>query len=77
MELSAKNLNLITRAVKYLLCELHIRQMTAIKREALSSADTTIDVEYITSLEQEIADYTQLHKELKTCKTYIKYPLSD
>ena len=77
MELSAKNLKLISRAVKYFLAELRIKQMDAIKEVAISSADGPIDGEVAADLVQDIADYTQLHKELDTCIKYSKYPISD
>lgn len=77
MELSAKNLKLISRAVKYFLAELRIKQMDAIKEVAISSADGPIDGEVAADLVQDIADYTQLHRELDTCLQYSKYPLSD
>lgn len=77
MELSAKNLKLISRAVRYFLADLRIRQMAAIKSEAISPAEGSIDVEAVATLAQDIADYTQLHQELDTCQKYCKYPLSD
>lgn len=77
MELSAKNLKLINRAVRYFLADLRIRQMAAIKGEEISSAEGLIDVEAVAALAQDIADYTQLHQELDTYQKYKQYPLSD
>lgn len=77
MELSAKNLKLISRAVRYFLAELHVKQMDAIKEAAVSSADNGNDGEVAAALVQDIADYTQLHRELDTYLQYSKYPLSD
>ena len=75
MDLSAKNLKLISRAVKYLLADLRIQQMSSMKANALT--DAPIDTESAADLVRDIADYTQLHQELEICQRYKEYPLSD
>ncbi|MBE6224142.1 MAG: hypothetical protein E7122_02775 [Bacteroidales bacterium] len=77
MELSAKNLKLIQRAVRFFLAELRIRQMGDIKEMELSNKDRFLDLESAAALTQDIADYTRLHQELNICQESSRYPLSD
>ena len=77
MELSAKNLKLIQRAVRFFLAELRIRQMRDIKEMELGNNDRFLNLESAAALTQDIADYTRLHQELNTCQEYSRYPLND
>ncbi len=77
MELSAKNIKLITRAVRFFLAELRIRQMEDFKQMELSHNKQPLDLEESAALTQSISDYTVLHQVLDTYQKYNQYPLSD